>query len=138
MLIITLPIYQRQIVVFDKLKEFKGYCLTQLGDLPDHLPKLTGGTCYSSSKGYPTLIFLGDKSPSTVAHECLHAVHALMDSIGQDPDVVNDEFQAYLLGYLVNAIHANFRIKRPVNDPWLSAFNDQFTVEELCALEKNE
>jgi hypothetical protein len=40
--------------------------------------------------------------PSTIAHECFHAVRTLMSNIGAE---VEDELWAYHLGYLVGEVH---------------------------------
>ncbi len=39
------------------------------------------------------------------AHECLHAVNMIFDTIGVIPTFDNDEPQAYLLEYLLNEVY---------------------------------
>lgn len=43
-----------------------------------------------------------------IAHECLHAVNKIFLLIGQKLDLENDEFEAYLLGWMVDLVHRVF------------------------------
>ncbi len=40
----------------------------------------------------------------SIAHECLHATSFLFMTIGAEPDIDNDEPQAYLINYLVDQV----------------------------------
>lgn len=46
----------------------------------------------------------------TIAHECLHITHYMFDIMGYESDQENDEFQAYLLDYLVEEVHKVLKI----------------------------
>lgn len=46
-----------------------------------------------------------------VAHECKHAVNIAMIQIGQKLDVDNDEFECYLLSYIVDKVYKHLIIK---------------------------
>lgn len=139
MLVISLPLLQQQVFVFDKVKELHDFCLTQFGAIPAGEPCVKGGTCYVSPEGdYPVMIFLGHKSPGVIAHECTHAVHGLMHMIGQEPDLMNDEFQAYLLGYMVDCIHANYRIKSTKNCAWVAEGSTMMELIDERSFEETE
>ena len=40
----------------------------------------------------------------TVAHECLHAAHRILDILGVKPDYDNDETECYTLEYIVDKV----------------------------------
>ena len=52
------------------------------------------------------LLFEGDYlGPGVLAHECLHTVHAILESSGVECSYDNDEASAYLLQYLVDEVY---------------------------------
>ncbi len=61
-------------------------------------------TAYDTSKN--GCLWFKDKKPdpSIVAHECFHAVHWLVDRIGDKISEDNEEFCAYYLQFLVREV----------------------------------
>lgn len=57
-----------------------------------------------------TIIVLKKINHGLIAHESLHAVHFLMDKIGQKLTFASDESYCYLLQYIVDKIYENFKI----------------------------
>lgn len=46
------------------------------------------------------LVYKDNITVSTLVHECVHIVHELMRAISQSPELLNDEFEAYLMEYV--------------------------------------
>lgn len=44
-------------------------------------------------------------TPSTIAHECVHLLNDIYSFNGVQLDPVNDEPQAYLMGWLIGKVH---------------------------------
>jgi len=59
------------------------------------------------SNGYTKylMLFNKDVTPSIVAHEAVHAVNFIFRDRDIELDVINDEPQAYLLGWIVKQCH---------------------------------
>lgn len=72
-------------------------------------PPAAGGSTYNT--GSHVVIYLTSKTHGTVAHECLHAANYISQNIGHKADEDNDEVIAYILGYLVEVIHRELKIK---------------------------
>lgn len=47
-----------------------------------------------------TNICIYASSPAVLAHECVHAANFILDLVGQQPDIDNDEFYCYLVGHI--------------------------------------
>jgi hypothetical protein len=43
--------------------------------------------------------------PHIIAHECVHLVNMIFDDVHVEPDLLNDEPQAYLVGWLFGKIY---------------------------------
>lgn len=131
MIVIPLQQYELQVFVFTKVSE-----LREFGDKLGVVfrdPKSGGGTCYYDVDGHcPITIFLGKPTAGIIAHECVHAAHAVFDTIGIKPDLVNDEAMAYLVGYLVESITSNIvvRKRRDWEQSWGSSISS-FPISEL-------
>jgi len=54
-------------------------------------------------------------TPGIVAHEANHAVNYIMKDIMQRPDLENDEFECYLLGWLVDELHKHLKVNTVLN-----------------------
>lgn len=50
------------------------------------------------------MVHMTDVRYCDLAHEALHCAHRIADYIGHNPDHHNDEFLAYLLGYIVQCV----------------------------------
>lgn len=80
-----------KLVEREKFKSAAAYCNRQFVD------------------GWMLIMLKPDNSPGEIAHEALHATNAIMDRMGQEPDLDNDEFQAYLLTYIVDECYGNIK-----------------------------
>ena len=71
-----------------------------------------GLTVFDTEKGCKVALWFAGKSPdpSTIAHECLHAVNILHGDVGINADRYNDETDAYMLGYLVDGVYSALRM----------------------------
>ena len=49
-------------------------------------------------------IVIASNDMSVIAHECLHVKNAVWNRIGYSPNLVNDEVDAYLLGYIMEEV----------------------------------
>jgi hypothetical protein len=47
----------------------------------------------------------------TIAHEAFHITSFIMKRVGMNPDVNNDEAQAYLLSWIVEQVYKQFKNK---------------------------
>lgn len=54
------------------------------------------------------LVFQRATTYSVIAHECVHATNMTFQHHGMKLDLLNDEHQAYYVGYLVNKCHVAF------------------------------
>lgn len=73
---------------------------------------------YSEATGKHHLILLNKKNLpdepftiGTIAHEAFHITSFVMKRVGIQPDVNNDEAQAYLLSWIVEQVHKQFKKK---------------------------
>jgi hypothetical protein len=58
------------------------------------------------------IIAVTDKiTASSIAHEALHVVNFMMKDRDMVPDLNNDEWQCYLLGWVVRQCHRNFNVE---------------------------
>lgn len=59
------------------------------------------------NKGKHRFIMLLNRKPthSTIAHECLHLAHYILDEVYAKPDFHNDEPLAYLLSYIIDEVY---------------------------------
>ena len=77
-------------------------------DLSEFKPRTTARMLYVESEQRIELFFVKSvASAGTVAHEALHAIHFIYESIGQGLDYSDDEHMCYLHGWLVNKIYSN-------------------------------
>jgi hypothetical protein len=58
-------------------------------------------TTIESDKEYHHYIFLFEDSPGIIAHEIIHLMYNLSDTAGLEFNKDSQEWQAYLMGYLV-------------------------------------
>jgi len=56
-------------------------------------------------KNDPPLMVLLEFRPSTIAHECLHLVMIILNSIGSFVDYENQELACYLAGYITEQVY---------------------------------
>ena len=71
---------------------------------------------YSEGNGKCNLILLNKKylkdevfAISTIAHEAFHITSFVMKRVGINPDVNNDESQAYLLSWIVEQVYIEYK-----------------------------
>jgi hypothetical protein len=114
MLKIPVPIYEFNVIVFTKQNE-----LTSFGEKYGfEFEKPCSGTTYFLPTISSVVIYLGEKCPGIVSHECLHATNYILSYVGHIGGLEDDEAQAYLLGYLVECIHQKLKIKKRKNYRW--------------------
>lgn len=58
------------------------------------------------------VLFTDDFHASLIAHEAVHVVNFIYESIGAKLDIINDEPQAYLTQWAFKKIHKNLKNKR--------------------------
>ena len=75
-----------------------------------------GATTYSM--GDKQLIWLRSITPGVVAHEATHAAHGILEYIGYEPNLGNDEAEAYLIGYIVEKIHQGYHVPKRKEFEW--------------------
>lgn len=99
-----IPLYETNLKVYVVKKSFKKlYKKYKLGgDCKDHKDH-KGFTL--DKNGNVVIGILKSSSPGTIAHEALHATHIIMKYVYMEPDLDNDEAEAYLLTYIVDKIH---------------------------------
>lgn len=105
--IIHVPIYDRDVAICGDKYDLPLVGIDTTEWLDPH------GTCQARSfmnndDGTCGIIFreYEDVPPSgLIAHECLHVVNFIMHRTGFQPDRMNDEPDAYLLQYIVSAVH---------------------------------
>lgn len=112
---IDVPMYEIQVFVTTKVKELER--LGAILGMEFRNPSIGGGTTYNVD-GEFILIYLGRPCAGVIAHECLHATNMIMDVVGIEADLDNDEAQAYLLGYLVETIHQSAKPRLRKDYPW--------------------
>ena len=56
---------------------------------------------HTRSKAYNHYVFLYKKSPDIVAHEITHLIHRVAERTGLEMGIDSQEWQAYLMGYLM-------------------------------------
>lgn len=71
---------------------------------------------YSEGTGKYNLILLNKKyltdeafAMGTIAHEAFHVSSFIMKRVGINPDVNNDEAQAYLLSWIVEQVYTEYK-----------------------------
>jgi hypothetical protein len=83
-----------------------------------NLSDLSGmGACafpYPKKDGYTRYImaFSGKTEPSIIAHEATHIVNNIYHDRNIPPDVLSDEPQAYLMGWVVKMCHEFLKIRK--------------------------
>ena len=77
---------------------------------------LYGAITFSSHKksGYTRYVmaFSGKTTPSIIAHEAVHIVNHIYFDRKIDLDLINDEPQAYLLGWIVQKCHKFLKLNK--------------------------
>jgi hypothetical protein len=116
-----LPIYDRHIIYGDDLKAIKKKLFqfypsdkikTEILDRDDHINGLTGIILSKKDDGRILCFIMfvdPDADHGVVAHEATHLVNYIFDYLGQEPDALNDEAQAYLTGYFVKQFCKHIR-----------------------------
>jgi len=108
---IKIPLYHGDLVLiqtnnFKKVsKKYKLTDLKGIGACAFPHPKKSGYTRYF-------MIVRKDVTPSIIAHEATHVVNGIFQDRWIKPDLLNDEPQAYLLGWVVRQCHLTFKIKK--------------------------
>lgn len=106
---VNIPIYHGKLFIFftkDFNKVAKKYNLKKL--IGEDLNGF-GAFCTAqeNKKGITQYFLIFGKKPShsIIAHECIHAVNWIMSDRKIAPDLINDEPQAYLLGWVVSQVY---------------------------------
>ena len=61
-------------------------------------------------KGDIVAVFNSNVTPSIIAHEAVHICNMVFWNVGVKKDLLNDEPEAYLVGWLVDQIHKIVKI----------------------------
>lgn len=64
-----------------------------------------------NAKGFECVVSFVDSNISLLAHEAVHVCNFIYENIGAKLDIENDEFQAYLIGWIVDEM-LNFLNKK--------------------------
>jgi len=74
------------------------------------------GLCYriyDKNKSLSVVILVRENTtPEIIAHESVHCVNYIYQENGIKLDLMNDEPQAYLLGWIIEQCHKYFKIKK--------------------------
>lgn len=103
--IITVPIYDRDVVVCCDKHELPKFGIDTTHWIePDSTCE--GRTLNNMDTG-TTVILFRDKHPKAgvIAHECLHTMNFILERCGVTPARMNDEADAYLLQFLIEAVN---------------------------------
>lgn len=95
---IIIPIfnYHLKILIYDDEKELQGL-------IPDDaLEGYFKG--FTLSRPFESIVCINSIYKNTIAHESLHVVNKVWESIGYEPQRDNDEVSAYLLTYIYSKI----------------------------------
>lgn len=111
---ITVPIYSVKFsaITCDRLEELREAYPDYdfYGSLNDY-----NGIVFES-EGELVIAFEGYPRPGVIAHEAKHLVNQIFLKIGHNPDLFNDEPEAYLLGWIVDKLHEVIAISSPLNN----------------------
>jgi hypothetical protein len=73
-------------------------------------PNASGIAGYrEDNDGMVYLISINEFSHDTIAHEALHVIHFIMRDKGIKSDINNDEFECYLLSWVINQCYRYFK-----------------------------
>lgn len=67
----------------------------------------------SDGLNHYVVIFLPDANPSVIAHEAIHVKNHLFLDLMMDLDRMNDEAEAYFVGWVFEQIYSFVDIKKP-------------------------
>ena len=106
---IHIPIFHGHLILYqgvpfdDIIKKF------QLQELPN------GEAMYAAmlnDNGFTVYVIAvrDEVSPNAITHEAAHVTHAMMIHRGMKPDLLNDEWENYLLGWIVKQCHKYFKV----------------------------
>lgn len=105
---IDIPIYFGKLTLI-KSKNFKKTNEKFGVSIPDRF----GAVTFRNEKadGFEVVVSFVDSNVSLVAHEAVHVCNFIYENIGAKLDILNDEPQAYLVGWIVEEIE-NFLKKK--------------------------
>lgn len=97
---VKIPIYFRELVII------KAKCLTSLNKKykVDIKKDSMGAVMFRHKDKYIVAFQKSDISGSLIAHESVHIVNAVFEDIRANLDIINDEPQAYLTGWIFEQI----------------------------------
>lgn len=100
-LVIDLGLYRVTVELYLTHDGFRLAAEAADGDITDLAMSAYGGLCMNLLEpSGKLLVGLFDKNPGTLAHELYHACMYILDYVGVEVHVGNDEAGAYLMGYL--------------------------------------
>ena len=107
---IAIPIFHGQLTLFQGVPFNE---IIEKYDLPNII---TGEAMYGAfvdDNGFSFYIIAvrDETTANAIAHEAAHVTHAMMLHRGMKPDLNNDEWENYLLGWIVKQCHKYFVIK---------------------------
>lgn len=121
-----LPVYSRHVFFGNSSSAIKDEILTYYkesevdvdflnGSDDGHLGYVSPVFCKKDEERVHCFVMMttDDASIGTVTHEATHLVNQIFSYLGQEVDQINDEVQAYLSGYLVDAFMEEVRGAKP-------------------------
>ena len=105
---IEIPIYLGYLVIIvtdDFKKIIKKYNIASSSDPNDHDYSAITFRLYKKRISNYYCVLRKKASPGAIAHEAKHIVNKIFQDRGINLDIVNDENETYLLGWIVNQIY---------------------------------
>lgn len=96
---INIPIFYGKLT-FIKSKSFKKTNKKYKLNIPSRFGAVTFRN--EAAKGFECVVSFVDTNVSLLAHEAVHVCGFILENIGAKKDVDNDEFEAYLIGWIVD------------------------------------
>ena len=95
--VINIPIFRLKlkIIIVDEIKEALG--------IEPNIDTEADSCVIDHSNGTATII-IASNDMSIIAHECLHIKNIVWNRIGDYPQALNDEVDAYLLDYIITEV----------------------------------
>lgn len=114
---VAIPIYfgYLEIIICKSLSEAAGQLAKYEIRTPDSLDNYGAFTVIRRKKSGPKVygVFLGPGcTAGLIAHEATHVKNYLFKEVGQQLDLVNDEAEAYLMGWITREIYEYYQQKK--------------------------
>jgi hypothetical protein len=109
---IEIPIYYGELIIV-QVKDLAKLPKKFKQDVKNSYAAITFSHHKKSGRTRYVIAFGGKASPSAVAHECTHFVNWVFFDRKVDLDLLNDEPQAYLLGWAVGEATKFLKMQKP-------------------------